>query len=205
MARTGRPRCFDRNDALEKALLLFWVKGYESTSLAQLKACMGDISAPSFYAAFGSKEALFAEVLARYLATHGRVMDSLRDEQLAPREAVNRALHNTARMQTERDHPPGCLLILSATTCPIDSQALQKVLADDRKRTWDGLRSCIQKAIDAGELSSATEADALATLFQTCIQGLTIQAREGADYSALGAVVDQVMRVWDYDAMNAQR
>ena len=70
MARTGRPRAFDRDDAVDQAMQLFWQHGYDSTSLSLLKAALGGgISAPSFYAAFGSKEALFDECVQRYLTT----------------------------------------------------------------------------------------------------------------------------------------
>ena len=83
MARTGRPREFDREQALQAALILFWRQGYEPTSLAQLKAAMGDLSPTSFYAAFGSKEQLFREVLTLYLSDPGQVMQVLRDENVA--------------------------------------------------------------------------------------------------------------------------
>jgi len=74
MARTGRPRGFDKDEALEQATHLFWEHGYKATALSQLKAAMGGISASSFFAAFGSKEALFRAVLDRYARTHGQVI-----------------------------------------------------------------------------------------------------------------------------------
>ena len=86
MAQMGRPRNFDREQAVEQALHLFWQHGYDATSLAQLKAGLGGgISAPSFYAAFGSKEALFEECVQRYLSTYAQVTDCLWDETLPPR------------------------------------------------------------------------------------------------------------------------
>ena len=88
MARTGRPRGFDKGEAVQQAMALFWEHGYEATSLAQLKAAMGGISTASFYAAFGSKEALFRQAVDSYLATHGQVMAPLSDPALPPREAV---------------------------------------------------------------------------------------------------------------------
>lgn len=83
MAQMGRPRNFDRDQAVEQAMHLFWQHGYDATSLAQLKAGLGGgISAPSFYAAFGSKEALFDECVQRYLATYAQVTECLWDEAL---------------------------------------------------------------------------------------------------------------------------
>lgn len=95
--RTGRPRTFDREAAVSQAMHLFWEHGYESTSLAQLKAAIGrGITAPSFYAAFGSKEALFREAVDRYLTltTHGRVTDSLwqADSRQRTRSGLQRCL-----------------------------------------------------------------------------------------------------------------
>ena len=116
----GRPRTFDRDAAVQQALYLFWQQGYESTSLSQLKAAIGSgISAPSFYAAFGSKEALFQECTTRYLATYARVTECLWDTDLAPKEALDQALRRSARMQCERGHPKGCMValgVMSATS-----------------------------------------------------------------------------------------
>ena len=90
---------------------LFWEHGYESTSLSQLKAGLG-ISAPSFYAAFASKEALFHEAVACYLASHGRVTECLWEAGLAPRAAIELALRRSAAMQCEAGHPKGCMVSL---------------------------------------------------------------------------------------------
>ena len=113
MAQMGRPRTFDRDAAITQAMHLFWEQGYDSTSLSQLKANIGSgISAPSFYAAFGSKEALFKEVMERYLNSHGKVTDSLYDPQLPAREAIETTLRRSANMQCETGHPRGCLVAL---------------------------------------------------------------------------------------------
>ena len=74
MNRTGRPREFDRQKALRRAMELFWAQGYEGTMLTDLQNVMGGIAAPSFYAAFGSKEALFKESVEFYDQTQGSPM-----------------------------------------------------------------------------------------------------------------------------------
>lgn len=90
MAQIGRPRTFDRNEAIRQAMTLFWQHGYESTSLAMLKSNLGNgITAPSFYAAFGSKEALFEEVVDCYMTTFGQVNDCLWDDTLEPVTLLN--------------------------------------------------------------------------------------------------------------------
>lgn len=202
MARTGRPRGFDRDEALRQAMHLFWDQGYEATSLAQLKAAMGDISAASFYAAFDSKEALFRDVLALYLASHGQVTAPLQDPALPPRAAIERTLRGSARMQTNRDHPLGCLVILSTSTCSPQNRHLQALLAAERAHNRRGFRDCVTRAVASGELLPDIDTAALATVFDTFLVGLSTQARDGVDLASLEAAVSHLMRTWDALAAN---
>ncbi|SES47473.1 transcriptional regulator, TetR family [Rhizobium sp. NFR03] len=197
MARTGRPRAFDRDKALDAAMILFWEQGYEPTSLNQLKAAMGDISPASFYAAFGSKEALFDEVVLRYQASYGRVTASLKNEALPPREAIETALKLSARMQTDKTHPLGCLMILGANNCAPENRHVDDVLAADRMRNRAGIETCIRRAVDAGELVSTTNVRGLATLFHTFLMGIAFEARDGADGGDINEAVTALMQIWD--------
>ncbi|CAO3360489.1 TetR/AcrR family transcriptional regulator [Azospirillum melinis] len=197
MARTGRPREFDRDEALDAALSLFWAQGYEPTSLAQLKACMGDISSASFYAAFGSKEALFREVVGRYQSTYGQVTACLTDGSLPPRQAIERALRRSAEMQTNQEHPPGCLMILGANNCAPENRHIDGVLAADRMKNRQGIRDCIARAVASGELSPSTNADALATVFHTFLMGIAFEARDRTEPAKLSASIDSLMELWD--------
>ena len=204
MAQMGRPRSFDRDKAIEQAMQVFWEHGYESTSLAQLKASIGGgISAPSFYAAFGSKEDLFKEVVAHYLATHGRVETSLWDESLPPRQGLELALRRSARMQSERGHPKGCLMVLSATACSPEHVQVQKLLAKARARTRDGITSCIARAVASGELPADTDARALTMAYGGFLVGLSTLARDGLTSAALDSAVTEIMKVWDVAAQQA--
>jgi AcrR family transcriptional regulator len=199
MAQMGRPRTFDRDAAIDQAMNLFWEHGYDSTSLNQLKATIGGgISAPSFYAAFGSKEALFKEVMARYLSTHGRVTDSLFDEALAPRDAIELTLRRSARMQTEVDHPTGCLVSLGwMSACSEESKAISQPLAQTRALNRAGIVKCIERGVAEGQLRATVDVEALATMFDSFLLGLSTLARDGASHAALDAAVTQVMTVWD--------
>ena len=179
---------------------LFWRHGYEATSLAQLKAAMGDISPASFYAAFGSKEALFRQVIEAYLATHGQALAPLFDATLPPRQALEQALRNSARMQTGADHPPGCLVVLSTATCAPENSHVQDRLTAERERNRAGMRACIQRAIACGELWTDADAAALAAVFDTFLVGISTQARDGVPLSALDAGITVLLRVWDAHA-----
>ncbi|WP_340608370.1 TetR/AcrR family transcriptional regulator [Xenorhabdus bharatensis] len=200
MAKMGRPRRFDRDVAVNQAMFLFWEYGYESTSLSQLKAGMGGISAPSFYAAFGSKETLFKEVVNRYLNTYGQVTASLWDQSMSPKEAIEMALRHSARMQTEYDHPPGCLLVLSASVCSPEHEHIQKLLADIREETQKGFASCIQRAIDNGDLTSESDPISMAAMFNGLLLGFSTLARDGVSLEVLESSITQIMKVWDIRA-----
>ena len=203
MPRTGRPRAFETEAAVDQALLLFWEHGYEATSLTQLKSAMGDISTASFYAAFGSKEALFRKVVARYLDTHGKVTAPLKDPAWRARAAIEHALRASARMQTGGAHPPGCLVVLSASACSAESRQIQALLAAERRRNRAGLLACVARAVAAGELRDGTDTTALATLFETFLLGLSTQARDGVPLAALEASITQLISIWDALAVTA--
>lgn len=197
MARTGRPRTFDREQALDAAMTLFWAQGYEPTSLNQLKAAMGAISPASFYAAFGSKEALFEEVVARYQASYGQVTASLSEETLPPREAIERALRQSAIMQTDPAYPPGCFMTLGASNCTPENRHVDDVLAADRARNRNSIEACIKRAIDTGELAHNTNVHGLTTVFHTFLMGIALEARDHVDARQLDEAVTALMQIWD--------
>jgi len=195
----GRPRTFDRDVALTQALHLFWENGYDATSLSQLKATIGGgITAPSFYAAFGSKEQLFKEVMDLYLNSYGKVTDSLFDTSLPPRDAIELTLRRSARMQCEPDHPKGCLVALGAmSACSQESRIISAPLAQTRALNRDALRACVERGIALGQLPTEVDATALATAFDSFLLGLSTLARDGVSADAMDAAVTRIMRLWD--------
>jgi AcrR family transcriptional regulator len=201
MAQMGRPRSFDRDAAITEAMHLFWEHGYEATSLAQLKAAIGGgITAPSFYAAFGSKEALFNEVVVHYLDTHGKVNASLWDPSLAPRDAIERALRRSAMMQSEPGHPKGCLIVLSVANCSPEHAHVQKLLAISRHHTRGAIAACIERGMALGALPASTNVHAMAAVFDGFLLGLSTLARDGLSSATLDDAVTQVMTVWEMAA-----
>lgn len=202
MARTGRPRAFDRDDAVDQAMQLFWQHGYDSTSLALLKAELGGgISAPSFYAAFGSKEALFDECVQRYLATYAQVTECLWEATLPPRQAIETALRQSARMQCDDGHPKGCMVTLGVMSAPSPENAgVVEALTQSRARTRAGILACVERGIAAGQLPDQPESRALATAFDSFLQGISILARDDTPLERVDAAITQVMRAWDFAA-----
>lgn len=204
MARTGRPREFDRDKAIDAATALFWTQGYEPTSLTQLKCCMGDISPASFYAAFGSKEVLFREVVQRYLATYGQVMAPLWDESLSPRDAIERTLRGSAHMQASRINPPGCLVVSGASNCSPENEVIQTLLAAERQRTRSGIRACVERGIANGQLQKSATTEALPDIFTTFFHGMTCETRDGMTSKNLDAAVTSLLTLWDINVMTPE-
>ncbi|GAA3635636.1 TetR/AcrR family transcriptional regulator [Kineosporia mesophila] len=195
MPRTGRPRQFDMDEKLDAALRIFWEFGYDATSLTMLREGLG-ISSASFYAAFGSKEALFERVLDRYLSGPGTVSEPLEDTSLPPREAVRSALTASAAMQTHASHPSGCLIALGAIGAP-ESSAPRDLLARRRDVTRQALRECVSRGIAEGELLASVDPNVLASSLHAFLMGLSVEARDGASGATLAASVEQAMSMWD--------
>lgn len=197
MARTGRPRGFDRDAALDAAMRLFWQHGYEGASLEALRKAMGGISAASFYAAYQSKEALYREALGRYVASHGQVVSPLHDTALAPRERVERALRASARMQTDPDHPLGCMVTLSATIGSPQSDDLRRATASERHANRAAIANAVGAAAADGSLRADAAEGGLAALLDLALNGLSLVARDGVPAATLERAVDAAMQAWD--------
>lgn len=175
---------------------LFWEHGYEPTSLSLLKEAMGRISPTSFYAAFGSKEALFREVVERYRTTHGSVTDILRNESLPPREVIEICLRRSAAMQTDASHPIGCLVVQGATNCGPDNRFAVEILASERKANFAAMVRQVQRAAQSGQVPPDTDSRAVATMFNTFLLGIATSARDGASSAALEAAIGVAMACW---------
>jgi TetR/AcrR family transcriptional repressor for divergent bdcA len=184
---------------------LFWKHGFEGVSLEQLRRAMGGISSASFYAAFGSKEALYRAALQTYLGTYGTVMLALRDENLSPRQRLETALRKSAEMQTDTVHPTGCMVTLSSTICSPAAASIQALTIAERAANREAIRACVNDAIADGTLRSATDPDGLATLFEGLMVGLSIQARDGVPVKDLDAAVTQALNAWDANAPGGRR
>jgi TetR/AcrR family transcriptional regulator, copper-responsive repressor len=190
----GRPRSFDRDAALERAMEVFWRHGYEATSLNDLTSAMG-INPPSLYAAFGDKEQLFMEAVERYRRGPGYAAGILAEEPKA-RRAIERLLEWTARELTRGSHPPGCMVVMAAMNCSAASAHVQAALAHHRAASEAAIRARIERAVQDGELPPETDAAALASFYMTVIEGMSIQARDGAARKRLRATAAMAMRAW---------
>ena len=199
MATMGRPRQFDRSEALRNAMSVFWRYGYESTSMAQLKQAMGGISAASLYAAFGSKEALYKEAVELYMATSGdQVINALNNTEIEPTEAIAMALRNAAREQTNDKGPHGCMVVLSAINCSPENEHIREAMKAQRRHVRLAFQSRIAQGIASGAVPADADAEALSTYFSTVLNGISIQARDGVTLDVLNKVIDVALTGLDF-------
>ena len=193
--RRGRPREFDQEQALDRALDLFWRQGYEGTSIADLTAAMG-ITPPSLYAAFGSKEQLYSQVLERYRDGVGRSLGIALAEGPTAYAAVQRFLYEAARTYTARENPPGCLISSGILTCAPENKGVAEIVASMRAGAMQAIRQRLQVALKSGELPRGTDINQLARFYGAVVQGMSVQARDGASVKTLRAIADIALQAW---------
>jgi AcrR family transcriptional regulator len=197
MATRGRPRTFDPDTALRQALDVFWERGYEGTSLGDLAQAMG-IASASIYACFGSKEDLFRKVMALYGTTSGEPPRRALREHPTTRAAIHAMLRATADQITGADTPHYCMLILAAPTGAVENHTVREFLANIRRDMHATIKDRLARGITDGDLTvPAANLDAIARYYTTVVQGLSIQARDGATRDELEAVITCAMAAWD--------
>jgi len=192
--KSGRPLSFDRDAALEKAMLAFWQYGYETTSISDLTRTMG-ISAPSLYAAFRDKKHLFLEAVRLYAGDTQEVRAAI-DAAPSAYEAALSVLANSVDTFTGADTPPGCLLASSTASGSAASADVRAAVAQYRGQLRDALQARVERDISDGPLPRDTDAAALANMVVALIQGLSVMARDGADRASLTCVVNAAMNAW---------
>lgn len=179
----GRPREFDIDEALDKALDVFRQKGFEGASLPDLTKAMG-INRPSLYAAFGNKEQLFRKALDRYYESN---LKCLQEALAAPTayEAVEKVLMGIAEGSACTKSPKGCLLVQGALACGDETQHIKQELASRRMHKEFLFRQRFERAIAEGDLPAGTSATDLAGYIATVVQGMAVQSSAGTSREAL--------------------
>jgi AcrR family transcriptional regulator len=195
-AARGRPRSFDREEALARATTAFWERGFEPTSISDLTEAIG-ISAPSLYAAFGDKRTLFREVVESYARHTGNFTWRALTEETTAREAVERILNEAAYEYTVAGRPKGCLILSADANCSASSADVGAWLRERRQANINEFETRIQADIDSGVLSrETTDAHTLALITAAAMNGMSQLARDGAAEGELRAVAEAAMRAW---------
>jgi AcrR family transcriptional regulator len=192
--RTGRPRSFCVDQAADRAMTVFWKKGYEGASLSDLTAAMG-INAPSLYAAFGSKEGLFKAVLQRYDERRQGFMDRV----LAAPDALGVArnyLEGIAEFAADTNggmNPPGCLLVQNGSCA---DAAIPEEVARHRAEKEAKLRERFEQARAAGDLPESADPAALARYLSAMANGICMHAAAGATVEELLEIARMALASW---------
>ena len=190
----GRPREFDVDKALDLALQVFWRKGYEGASMADLTETMG-ITKPSLYSAFGNKEELFRKALDRYVdGPGGYVPVALAKPSI--RAVVEHLLYQSADALTDPSHPPGCLAVQGALTCGDAAESIKQELMSRRANGEQDLRKRFERAIAEGDLPAESDAADLAAYISAILQGMAVQAAGGTSRAQLRKIAEMALRTW---------
>lgn len=192
----GRPREFNRDEALAKARDVFWARGYEGVAMSDLVAALG-IASARIYAAFGSKEQLFREAIGLYVAGEGGFATRALAHEPTARDAIERMLRDAVLVYTGSDRPHGCMVVSAATNGGIQSDAVIAWLEELRRERTRSIIDRLRLAVAAGELKPGTDVEALGDMYATLLHGLSVQARDGVGQARLVAMIAPAMAALD--------
>jgi AcrR family transcriptional regulator len=191
---SGRTRQFDAEEALARALEVFWTRGYEGATLPELTRAMG-INRPSLYAAFGNKEQLFRKALDRYQTGPSSFLTEALSKPTA-RAVVEAIFSGFIRMQRDQDKARGCLIVCGALACGEEAESVRRELAQLRQAAVTALRERFERAVQEGDLAARTDCATLARYIATVLNGLAVQAASGATVKELRLVSVMAMKAW---------
>jgi len=190
----GRRRTFDVEAALDSALCVFWRKGYEGASYADLTEAIG-VERPALYAAFGNKEALFRRALERYYERYVDYVPAALDLPTA-RAVASHLLHGAAEFNTRFADHPGCLGIHGVLAGSDESEPVRQALVEARAAAEAALRQRLERAQREGDLPSTAKPDVLAAYLMAVVHGMAVQAKAGFSRATLDAVAEQALAAW---------
>jgi AcrR family transcriptional regulator len=189
-----RAKKFDEDSALEEALGVFWRKGFEGTTYADLVAAVG-VERPTLYASFGNKEALFLRVLERYAARYGNyVWEAL--ARRSSREVAEAFLEGAAELNTRFVDRTGCLGINGVLAASDEAETARQALIDWRAQGETALRDRFERAREEGDLPHDADPSALAAFLMAVAHGIAVQAKAGFSREKLMTVAHQALRTW---------
>ncbi len=195
----GRPREFCVEQALMKALEVFWTHGFEGSSITDLTQAMG-ITRPSLYATYGNKEELFRKALDLYDTTYmGFLFSALEAEK--SREVAAKIMAGFVRLATDANHPRGCMGTSGALVCSTAADPIKEELVRRRALFEAALRRRFETAKAAGDLGQSENAADLARFVMAFVAGVAVQASSGASRASLERAAAVALRAWPEPSM----
>jgi AcrR family transcriptional regulator len=192
LAKPGRPTGFDKDAALDAAMRLFWERGYEGTSMADLSEAMG-IHPSSIYAAFGDKQALFALAAQRYADFPAQYMVRAL-EQPTLQGFIVAAFDNTVEFLGSKQHPASCFSLTGAISCGIDTEPAKVLMKKMRLQNEAAIKARLLKARKAGEFPREENIDDYTRYLSSLLSGLAVQAANGSTRAELKRTAEVALR-----------
>ncbi|MCP3724014.1 TetR/AcrR family transcriptional regulator [Paraburkholderia sp. CNPSo 3272] len=193
--KRGRPRLLDRDVGLDVAARLFWERGYEGTSIADLTEAMG-IPPPSLYATYGSKEDLYRQALDHISERENKAGLEALGAKLPARDAIAFYLHDAAARFTDPERPRGCMVSTAVLQHAEKSESVAQLVSARRELGLQTLKARFDRAVAESELAPDTDTDALARFYGAVVQGMSAQACDGARRETLKRMADIAMSAW---------
>ena len=193
--KRGRPRVLDRGTGLDIAARLFWERGYEGTSTADLTRAMG-INPPTLYSTFGSKEELYRQALDFSIARESSCRSEILASDLPAYDALSRYLYDIADGDTQPDKPAGCMVSTAVLQHAEENASVARMTAALREASMQVLKARFDRAVSEGELPAGTDTDTLARFYGAIIQGMSAQACDGACNALLKRLIDVALTAW---------
>lgn len=190
----GRPRNFDKAEAIQIALDLFRKKGFDNTSIGDLTEAL-HINKPSLYAAFGNKEELFSEILKAYISGPASYFFEVFNEATT-KGLVKSLLTKSIEILFYSENPHGCLIVMSTASEELQKIGIQQSLVASLKEHQDKLAERFERAKVEGELKKEVDSIRLALYIVTIHKGLSLQAINGSTKAELTELVQQVVDFW---------
>ncbi|GAA5661815.1 HTH-type transcriptional repressor ComR [Brucella sp. NBRC 14130] len=193
--KRGRPRAIERDAGLDIAARLFWERGYEGTSTADLTKAMG-INPPTLYSMFGSKQELYQQALEFGIARESRRRIEILQSPLPVYDALRLYLYDIADGDTQPDKPRGCIVSTAVLQHAEENGSVAQMTAALREASMQTLKTRFDRAVEEGELPAQTDTDTLARFYGAIIQGMSAQACDGACNARLKQLIDLALTAW---------
>jgi AcrR family transcriptional regulator len=196
MNKPGRPPRLNREEAIHSAMLLFWERGYEGTTLEALLEAMGGIKPPSFYNAFGSKEELYRAVTERYACTFGRAgLDAL-EASPSVRQGIADLLRLSVENFTRPGYPKGCLVLSGGAHCAPSSSTAEAHMTALRQQLPETISARLRRAVTEADLDPSADIPLIAAYYTTVLFGIAQRAADGESRQTLLKIAEHAMDAW---------